>query len=80
MSKAILEFDMSNFEDTIAFKQATAALDALGALWDIEQELRSLYKYDDTLSQEQLDIIEKIRDKVTTIISEHNLDLGVLYS
>ena len=44
-------------------------------LWEFDQDvLRKKIKYDESLTQEQLDIVEKIRDELYEVMSEHGVD------
>ena len=44
------------------------------ALWDLSQELRSMWKYQQYKTEEYA-IVETIRDKFHEILSEHNINL-----
>ena len=44
-------------------------------LWNFDNDvLRNYLKYDDSLTSEQIEIVEKIRDRLYEIMSEHNVD------
>ena len=45
------------------------------ALWDLSQELRSMWKYQAYNTEEEYAIVETIRDKFHEILSEHNINL-----
>ena len=42
MSKALLEFNLDDIDDQLAFKRATKSLDLTSALWDILQLRKKL--------------------------------------
>jgi hypothetical protein len=77
MSKIILEFD--------GIEEATEARDALdgykwkGAMWDLDQELRSVVKYGSSMtgtgeaSSEEQEIADKMREKLRDILSDWNI-------
>ena len=44
------------------------------ALWDISQELRTLWKYEE-LSDEEFKIVERIRNKFYEILDENQIKL-----
>jgi hypothetical protein len=44
------------------------------ALWDISQELRTLWKYEE-LSDEEWKMVERIRDKFYEILDENQIKL-----
>lgn len=43
--------------------------------WDLDQEMRSLLKYDDTISDEKWHQVEQLRTKLREIINDYNLNL-----
>ena len=77
MSKIILEFD--------GIEEATEARDALdgykwkGAMWDLDQELRSVVRRGSSMtgtgeaSSEEIEIADKIREKLRDILSDWNI-------
>lgn len=48
--KAKLEFDLDDFSDRKAHKRCVSATDAYITLYEIDQELRSIIKYDKDIS------------------------------
>jgi len=70
--KAILEFNLP--EDQIEFDFATQGSNMYSALWDISQELRTLWKYEE-LKQEEWDMVERIRTKFYEILDENQIKL-----
>lgn len=80
MSKVILEFDgIEEAED------ARTALDGYKwklAMWDLDQELRSIVKYqnsiikgDNQASGEEMDVADKIRERMREILDEYSIQL-----
>lgn len=60
--KAILEFQLP--EDSIEFDMTCKAGKYYSTLWDLDQWLRGIIKYDDTLPDEHEAIYQKVRDKL----------------
>ena len=67
--KAILWFKLSDPEDLLAFKQAYNAESMALALWDLDQELRRLIKY------ENMDELQYARDLLHETLGEHGINL-----
>lgn len=80
MAKAILEFDLNEPSDVEAHKRAVKSLDLCLALWDIEQYLRSQTKYNEQLTQEAYDALEKARKEYYEILGKHGVSLDELMS
>lgn len=76
--KAILEFNMDEFDDVVAHKRATKSLDVLLVLYDFDQHLRSELKYNENLSEEEYEKLDKLRDKLYEIMNERNVSLDEL--
>lgn len=70
--KAKLTFDLP--EDKYEWENAMRADAMFCALWDVSQELRTLWKYEE-LSEHEWNMVERIRDKFYEILSEHNINL-----
>ena len=76
--KAILEFNMDEFDDVVAHKRAVKSLDVLLVLYDFDQHLRSELKYNETLTDEQYEKLDKLRDKLYEIMNERSVSLDEL--
>ena len=61
-------------EDQAEFDFATQGSNMYSALWDISQELRTLWKYEE-LSDEEFKIVERIRNKFYEILDENQIKL-----
>ena len=70
--KAILEFNLP--DDQHEFDLAVQGSNMYSALWDISQELRTLWKYEE-LSEEEWKMVERIRDKFFEILDEYQIKL-----
>lgn len=76
--KATLEFNMDEFEDVVAHKRAIKSLDVLLVLYDFDQHLRSELKYNENLSEEEFEKLDKLREKLYEIMNERNVSLDEL--
>lgn len=81
MGKIILEFD--SVEES---HDARIAIDAMRwkmAIWDLDQELRTVVKHDVSMlngggqpNELEYDIVDKVREKIREILNGYNLDLN----
>ena len=78
MVKAILEFDLNEVEDVTAHKRAVKAIDMAMALWDMDQYLRQQLKYNDKITGEVYDALDKAREQLREFMNQHNVDLDEL--
>ncbi len=59
------------------FYMALHGSDFYFSLWDIDQYLRNQSKYNpDNLSGKQLDAVDKVREELHEIMSEHGVDFN----
>jgi len=70
--KATITFNLP--EDQAEFDFATQGSNMYSALWDISQELRTLWKYEE-LKQEEWDMVERIRNKFFEILDDNQIKL-----
>ena len=70
--KARLTFNLP--EDQAEFDLAIQGSRMYSALWDISQELRTLWKYEE-LSDEEWKMVERIRNKFYEILDENQIKL-----
>lgn len=73
--KQKLTFEAETYEDHAQIKRITQVDDAFGALDDYAGHLRTRYKHDDTLSQEQHDLLEQLRNKFYDILDDWDINL-----
>ena len=71
--KAKLTFNLP--EDKHEWENAIRADAMYCALWDLSQELRIMWKYQDYQTEEQYAIVDSIRDKFYEILNNHNINL-----
>ena len=43
--------------------------------WDLNQKLRTYMKYDETITEEQYEIVEKIKKDLFELLDDYNLNL-----
>ncbi len=70
--KARLTFNLP--EDQAEFDFAVQGSKMYIALWDISQELRTLWKYEE-LNDDEFKIVERIRDKFYEILDDNQITL-----
>ena len=71
--KAILEFNLP--EDQPEFNNALKGGDWKHVCWQMDQYLRKRVKYDESLSEEQLEVYEDMRGEFWRMMKENNVDL-----
>ena len=71
--KATLEFNLP--DEDAEFYCATKGTAMLNALWDINQELRKLYKYEE-LNEDEFNMVERIRETFFNSLQEHEINLN----
>ena len=71
--KAILEFNLP--EDQPEFNNALKGGDWKHVCWEMDQYLRKRVKYDEGLTEEQLEVYEDMRGEFWRMMKESNLDL-----
>jgi hypothetical protein len=72
MAKIKMTFNLP--EDQAEFDFAVQGGKMYSALWDISQELRTLWKYEE-LSDEEFKMVERIRDKFYEILNDSQISL-----
>lgn len=77
--KGVLEFNLDNQEDEVAYMRCVKAKNLAIALWDMDQYLRTKTKYaPDSMSPEVYDSLLETRDELYKIMSHHSIDLDEL--
>lgn len=72
MAKAIIEFNLNDPEDADAYYRCANALNLVTALWEIDNRLRSIVKYDSG------ETVEQFREEFYNILQENNINLDKL--
>jgi len=77
MGKIILEFD--SFEEQDDARMALDGYKWKVAMWDLDQELRSVTKYDTfngrEATEEERNMAESLRDSIRDVLNRSNLNL-----
>ena len=77
--KGILEFNLDDQEDEVAYMRCVKARNLAIALWDIDHYLRSKTKHaPDYMSPEVYNTLLETRDELRRIMSHHSIDLDEL--
>ena len=83
MSKALLEFNLEDIDDQLAFKRATKSLDLTSALWDILQlrkkiEFHIEVNIDEYNPDAKWDTRDYILEEIGAIFEKYNIDVEEL--
>jgi hypothetical protein len=78
MAKVTIEFD--TFEEADEIRNALDGYKWKLAMWDLDQKLRSITKYGESLIQDEaseieVDVANAMRDELRNILNSHNLNL-----
>ena len=73
MAKVILEYDFN--EEREDMECAINGWKWKMVVWDFDQRMRAIYKYDDHHTQEVYDMIEKLREELRGMLVEQGLDM-----
>ena len=73
--EAILKFNLP--DDNTEFHLAANAFKLWNTIYEFDQELRSKIKYDESLSEPELEVYEKMRDLLYEKMNENNISLDI---
>ena len=71
--KAILEFNLP--EDEAEYYCANKGTAMLNVLWELQQELRKLYKYEE-LNEDEYKIVERMRNFLNDSLNDNDVNLN----
>lgn len=71
--KATLEFNLP--DEQHEFYCATKGQDMISVLWELQQELRKLYKYEELNKDETL-IVERLQSFLNNSLNENEINLN----
>ena len=71
--KAILEFNLP--EDEAEFYCAIKGTAMLNVLWELQQELRKMYKYEE-LNKDEMLIVERMRNFLNDSLNDNDVNLN----
>jgi hypothetical protein len=79
MPVGIIKYDLDDPHERDAFNMANTATDAYLVIWDMQQELRRLLKYEpinaDGSPQYDADTLEYIREFLSNTIENHGVNM-----
>lgn len=79
MAKAIIEYNLSDVDDSYAHKRAIKSLDLTLALWEITHNTKKGLEWAmESKEMDKYDALEMVYEKIYEILSEHNIDLDDL--
>lgn len=78
--KATLEYDLNDPDDEQAHLRATQSLSLALAIWDIEQYLRAQVKYNEQLTADGHDALDKAREEFYSILNKHDINMDKILS
>jgi len=70
--KATIEFNLP--DDDAEYYCATKGTAMLNALWEMQQEVRKIWKYEE-LNEDESNMVERIREKFFDILRENDINL-----
>lgn len=75
--KGILEFDLNDFDETLAHKRAVSATNAYLVLLGVDDFLRNKMKYNE-LTEEVDAAFQEARDVLSALKNEHGINMNDL--
>lgn len=81
MAKAILKFDLNDFDDRIAHLRAVKSLDLSMAIWDILQLRKTMerrFENTENTNNDVFDGIDAMGDGILEILDEHGIKIDDL--
>lgn len=80
MAKAILEYDLSDFDDKQSHLRAIKSSDMAGALWDITHNTKKSLEWAmDGKEMDKYDALEMVFEKIYEILDEHGIKIDELF-
>jgi hypothetical protein len=73
MAKVTLEYDFN--EEMEEMESAINGWKWKMVVWDLDQRMRSIYKYEDKHNEEVYDMIDKLRNELREMLSDHGLKM-----
>ena len=75
--KGILEFNLDDQDDEIAYMRCVKARDMALALFDMDQELRRLIEHGN-LDKDKYEVVDAMRFRLREIMGQYNINLDDL--
>jgi len=76
--KSILQFNLDNASDNLAFKRAVKSTDVYLVLFNLQQEFRQYYKYDKAVNKTGDQVAEELQDFFYEQLTQYGIDMGDL--
>jgi len=73
MAKVTLEYDFN--EEREEMESAINGWKWKMVVWDLDQHMRSIYKYEGNHNEEVYDMIDKLRNELREMLSAHGLKM-----
>lgn len=73
MAKVTLEYDFN--EEREEMESAINGWKWKMVVWDLDQHMRSIYKYEDNHNEEVYAMIDKLRNELREMLSDHGLKM-----
>ncbi len=73
MAKITLEYDFN--EEREEMESAINGWKWKMVVWDLDQHMRSIYKYEDNHNEEVYAMIDKLRNELREMLSDHGLKM-----
>ena len=85
MAKAILEFDLNDFDDLSRYERVNKADDVCAALWHIlhntkKQLLWKVEANEQNFKDNPYEIVEMVYEKIWEIVNDNNINIDELYN
>lgn len=82
MAKAILEYDLNDFDDQMAHRRAIKSTSMALALWEIiyntKKRVENEIERDEHLDLSQYDLLDKVYEHILNVIKENNINIDEL--
>ena len=78
MAIALMKYDLDNIDDKQDHLRALKATQLCISIWEIDQHLRALIKYDEKLTNEVETALQDVRDKLREILNSNHIDIEEL--
>lgn len=80
--KAILEYNLNDFDDEIAHKRAIKSLDMALAIWEIvynvKKRVDSRIEFDEALDMSQYDVVDLVFEHIREELTQRNINIDEL--
>jgi hypothetical protein len=82
MAKAILEYNLNDFEDEMAHKRAVKSLDMALAIWEIvhnvKKRVKNRIEFDELLDLSQYDIVDLVYEHIYDELKQRSINIDEL--